>query len=128
MLQARGHSEVYLRLDPPELGELHIRLAVVDDHVQVHLRTASGEVKSLLDTGVVQLRQALADLGLRVEGLHVSLGQGGGPGLGAESGGGPWQGAGWRAGHAGGWMPEDESAPQPQALLRQGDHAVDYRV
>lgn len=128
MLHARGQSEVYLRLDPPELGELHIRLAVAEEQVHVHVRTASSEVKGLLDAGLGQLRQALADLGLRVEGLQISLGQGGSYGFGAESGGAPWHGAGAHPSRAGDWAAKAESTPQPHLAVRTSDHAVDYRV
>lgn len=127
LAQAEGRSDVYLQLDPPSLGELHIRLTIQDGHVRVHLHTPSGEVKGMLDGALAQLRQALTDQGLRVDGLAVSLGQGGAAGFGANTGG-PGHGAAARPELSDWWPAEVEAAVVAPHMARPSDHVVDYRV
>jgi flagellar hook-length control protein FliK len=70
----RGGQEVRLRLNPPELGALLIDVAVKDGVVTARLETTQAGTQQLLSDNLSQLRDALAQQGLVVEKIDVSMG------------------------------------------------------
>jgi flagellar hook-length control protein FliK len=62
---------VTLRLNPPELGEVRIRLELNQTTVRASIDTASESVRTLLQQHANQLHSALASHGLTVEQLQV---------------------------------------------------------
>lgn len=69
----RGSSQVRLRLDPPELGRLDIRIADGADGVRVVVEAATREAQELLRQHLPALRLGLEARELRVERLDVEL-------------------------------------------------------
>ncbi len=66
-----GEREFRLRLNPPELGHLDVRVVESSDGVRVSLRVASSEAGELIQQYLPQLRAALEARDLRVERLDV---------------------------------------------------------
>jgi len=102
---ARGGGGVArIRLDPPNLGELHLRVTVRGQSVDVTVVAREAAAQVLVEGGREQLADALAARQLKMEGFDVSGGSrdpgDGGPGLrdgrGAGTGQEPGQG---RPGH-----------------------------
>jgi len=69
-----GGGEMVMRLEPAHLGS--IRMSVTADHgvVAANLRVGSESVRQALEAGIVTLRQSLADSGIRVDSISVSVG------------------------------------------------------
>ena len=68
-----GRTTVRLRLHPPELGHLEIRLRLNGNDLNVYIETADGAVKELIETQLEELRTALEGRGLHLERLSVTL-------------------------------------------------------
>lgn len=60
-----------LRLEPPELGSLHVTVRVSDGVMTASFETTSDQATRLLSHSLGQLKQALETQGLSVEKLHV---------------------------------------------------------
>ena len=108
-----GLSQVWVRLDPPSLGTVDVRLAESGGVLQVVLASPDPIVRDLLERGSDGLRRELAASGLQVQRIQVT-----GPVAAAESSGASGNPA--TAGHEGGWgqpagrQPEQAwQAPQP---------------
>lgn len=63
MFSRNGLQKAELRLHPEELGSLHIRMKIEDGQAQLHLASQSGQVRSVLENAMHQLRQALSENG-----------------------------------------------------------------
>jgi flagellar hook-length control protein FliK len=62
----------FIRLDPPELGALEIRVQVHHDQTQVHIVTQSALVREALESQSARLREAMAEQGMNLSNLDVS--------------------------------------------------------
>jgi len=74
-----GASKFTMRLDPPELGKVHIRIDVSADHkVEAIVSTHRADVLADLQRGADSLRRALVDAGFDPgsDGLNFSLDRG----------------------------------------------------
>ena len=71
-----------MRLDPPSLGELAVRMTVVDGSVRADLNAGTDAAKLLLEQNIEMLKTSLESRGLKVDRLHVS-----GPGASGEPAG-----------------------------------------
>jgi hypothetical protein len=74
LLRREGRQEISLRLDPPELGTVRIEAVLQRGHLTLDIRTELGRGRELLEQGMPQLRQALADLGMSSAQVTVNLG------------------------------------------------------
>jgi len=68
-------GEAVIRLDPPELGSVHIRVTLNGDTVQVQIEAERPEALALLREHTQHLSTLLSDRGLNLADVHV--GQGG---------------------------------------------------
>ncbi|WCG81869.1 flagellar hook-length control protein FliK [Pectobacterium sp. A5351] len=68
MFSRNGQQTAELRLNPQELGALHISLKIDDNQAQIHLVSANSQVRSALEAALPHLRNAMAESG-------ISLGQ-----------------------------------------------------
>ncbi|MCL6323932.1 flagellar hook-length control protein FliK [Pectobacterium polaris] len=66
MFSRNGQQTVELRLNPQELGALHISLKIDDNQAQIHLASASGQVRSALEAALPHLRHAMAESGINL--------------------------------------------------------------
>jgi flagellar hook-length control protein FliK len=73
---ARDRGTLVLRLHPAHLGELRVAVSVSDGAVRATITTQNAGVRAALESDIGQLRQALADAGLSVDSLQVSVDSG----------------------------------------------------
>jgi flagellar hook-length control protein FliK len=74
VLAEQGGGRVSIRLDPPELGGLSVRVVVSDGAVHVSLLADQAPVADLLQRHSADLRSALENHGLRLDRLDVGAG------------------------------------------------------
>jgi hypothetical protein len=74
---ADGQREVRLKLHPPHLGQVRVELQMTDNRVQAIFHVDNRQAASLLDGQMHQLRTALQDHQLELEGSQVHLGDSG---------------------------------------------------
>ena len=105
-------TEVRMHLEPPSLGELRVRLTASGGVVHAELVVRDRAAQAVVESGLPQLREALAGHGVRAGSLTVSVDAGGTGGTGGGAGFGgnaeaPWRSAyqdGVRAAQRG-WAP-----------------------
>lgn len=71
-----GTQEIRMRLDPPELGHVHMRLEMDGNTVAARFTVESAVVKQALEANFAQLRDTLAEQGFKVEKFDVNVGYG----------------------------------------------------
>ncbi|OMH30038.1 flagellar hook-length control protein FliK [Motiliproteus sp. MSK22-1] len=68
--QQIGRAE--LRLDPPELGSLNIRLTIHQDQASLSITSPSAQVREVLEQQMPRLREMLAESGIDLQQADVS--------------------------------------------------------
>ena len=71
MMATEQRQEAQIRLDPPELGSLGVKLVVEDRGVSVQFHSAIPQVRDMLETQADRLRIALSSQGLDLVGVNV---------------------------------------------------------
>lgn len=71
MMIAQGKQEVTIRLDPAELGSMHIKLQVQQDQVQVTIQTQVGQSRDIIEQNLPRLREQFAQQGLNLSEASV---------------------------------------------------------
>ncbi len=66
-----GRHQATLRLDPPELGQVNIRIDLKHEGLSLQVQAESREVARLLESRLTDLRDALATHGIRIERTDV---------------------------------------------------------
>ncbi len=79
--------EFQLRLDPPELGEVKVRVLATGDRIEARLVVSDDAVKRLIESQLPELRQRLEAAGVSVPTFDVSTDGGGKR---ADTGGDGW--------------------------------------
>jgi flagellar hook-length control protein FliK len=92
-LIGRRESLAELRLDPPELGSLEIRIRQEKDATSVHILVQSGAAREALESALPRLRELFGEAGLSLQRLDVAERQAGQPGEGSRDGGPPRRGS-----------------------------------
>jgi len=70
----RGDRVIRLRLKPPELGAVKIEMDIKDSVLRLEMIAENSSVKELLLSNVHELRNALTEQGVKIEGLDVQVG------------------------------------------------------
>ncbi len=78
VLERPGAVEFQLRLDPPELGRLHIRLVASGDDLRAQVLVPDEAVRRLLESQLPELRQRLEAAGVSVQELNIATDSAGG--------------------------------------------------
>lgn len=78
VLERPGEVEFQLRLDPPELGRLHIRLVASGDDLRAQVLVPDEAVRRLLESQLPELRQRLEAAGVSVQELNIATDSAGG--------------------------------------------------
>lgn len=74
-LQGTGQqNEINIKLDPPNLGTVRINIVSEGDNVNTTLITENHAVKQTIESNLAQLRDAMADQGLKVQSFTVLVG------------------------------------------------------
>lgn len=125
MEAAGSRRELIVRLDPPELGTVHIRVSVdTGSGMSVHVEASAPWVRDMLDTRLQELRRSFTDLGINVDQYSVSLRMDTSP----EQANGGQAGAQYRQGgqarQAGGDI-TPPPAPEPVRIRREHHGALD---
>ncbi|MCG6199840.1 flagellar hook-length control protein FliK [Psychromonas antarctica] len=66
MMIGQGKQEVQIRLDPAELGSMHIKLHVQQDQLHVAIQTQIGQSRDLIEQNLPKLREQLAQQGINL--------------------------------------------------------------
>lgn len=77
--RAGEHSDIVVRLNPPELGALRLQVSQVATEdatagMTAHIQTTNSQVRGLLETHMPLLMDSLARAGLRMDSISVSVG------------------------------------------------------
>ncbi len=68
-------GRMVLRLQPAELGSLKLELTVEGDRIRANLHAQSTQVQEVLERNLPQLRNALAEQGLKIDQFQVNIDQ-----------------------------------------------------
>ena len=126
-LVRNGTAEMRLQLQPPDLGEIELRVRTTEATVRGEMMVQRPEIKQLLDGHMDRLRNALAGQGLELEGFDVSVERD----AHFAQDGGSWQREeGNSSRHPSGRRPavETPATEVVPAGVGRGDHAVDYTI
>lgn len=72
-----GTHEFQMRLDPPELGEVKVRLIASGDRIQAEVLVGDDAVKRMIESQLADLRQRLEASGVQVSRFDVNTDAGG---------------------------------------------------
>ncbi|MCE2595552.1 flagellar hook-length control protein FliK [Motilimonas cestriensis] len=122
MMMNKGIGQAEIRLDPAELGSMHVKLSMQNDQLSVSIQTAQPQSKELLDQHMPRLREMLTQQGINLGESHVSQQQSG-----SQQGGESAQGSGSGQRHSGQQsnIVEDSIAPGVQNYV-QSNSAIDF--
>ncbi len=119
-----NNSRFELRLQPPELGRMGVVMDLKDGALSVSFRVENEAVRELLQGSMAQLRTALSEGGVTVDGLDV---QSSGPQAGEQQATGNDSGAGSESrGGGGAEMDMSEEPVASGAGETSGSSALDY--
>ena len=71
-----GGADMTLRLEPPHLGVLHMSVSAQEGAVTASLQTSTETARRVLEANLFSLKQALAEAGINVDSINVSVGGG----------------------------------------------------
>ena len=102
MMMSKNLKNLDIRLDPPELGQLKIRMTMNNDVANVHFTVTNQQARDVIEQTLPRLREMLAQQGMQLADSSVqqqSTGQGqarynGGDGVGQSGSGGANDGQG----------------------------------
>jgi flagellar hook-length control protein FliK len=66
MMLSKNLKNIDIRLDPPELGKMHIRMNISGDSATVHFTVANQQVRDALEGSMPRLREMLAQQGVQL--------------------------------------------------------------
>ncbi|WP_041510641.1 flagellar hook-length control protein FliK [Shewanella sp. cp20] len=111
---SQGVQQAEIRLDPPELGHMMVRVQVQGDQTQVQFHVTQTQTRDLVEQAIPRLRELLAEQGMQLTDSNVSQG-------GKEQDGSGEQGEG--GGH--GLAEMDEISAEESLLV--SNNATSYR-
>ncbi|WP_022940714.1 flagellar hook-length control protein FliK [Psychromonas hadalis] len=71
MMLKQGKQEVTIRLDPAELGSMHIKLHIQQDQLQMTIQTQVGQSRDIIEQNLPRLREQLAQQGINLAEANV---------------------------------------------------------
>ncbi|UCX05316.1 flagellar hook-length control protein FliK [Shewanella glacialimarina] len=74
---SNGIQQAEIRLDPPELGHLTVKIQINGDQTQVQFHVTQSQARELIEQAIPRLRDMLAQEGLQLTDSQVSQGGGG---------------------------------------------------
>ena len=121
----RGERVIRLQLRPPDLGSLRIEMDMKDNVLKLGMITENSSVKEILLSNIHELRESLAEQGVRLERLDIQIGYNFDQSL-AQSKEGPKEGKGEGPGE-GPFLADDanEDASPGLRMRATGDHLLD---
>ncbi len=73
-MATKGTEAVSIRLQPPELGKIHIELTVKDNSIHAKIHTENIAVKEVILTNLDQLKSGIENNGFNINKLDVEVG------------------------------------------------------
>ena len=67
-----GTTNMTLRLDPPSLGKVDMRLEVTEDHVRAVMIAENKDVKNALQNNIEHLKNSLTQSGIKVDEIQIA--------------------------------------------------------
>ncbi|TMP27087.1 hypothetical protein CWB99_16375 [Pseudoalteromonas rubra] len=113
-----NNKEAEIRLDPPELGSMQIRIRSEGEQAQVNFVVQNQQAKEQLEQSMPKLREMLAEQGIQLGESNIQQGQGGEQQQQEAS-----QGHGTLANNA---SEAQNNGQQSTTSRRQSDSAIDY--
>lgn len=86
---SNGIQHAEIRLDPPELGHMTVKIQVHGDQTQVQFHVTQSQTREMVEQAIPRLRELLQEQGMQLADSHVSQGdqgQGRDSGFGENSG------------------------------------------
>ena len=68
-----GQKNLVIRIDPPDLGSMHIRLSLDNGVLKADVRVDSGSIKDSFNLALPQIKTSLENAGIRVSEFHVDV-------------------------------------------------------
>ena len=68
-----GQKNLVIRIDPPELGSMHIRLSLDNGVLKADVRVDSGSIKDSFNLALPQIKTSLENAGIKVSEFHVDV-------------------------------------------------------
>ncbi|UDM62187.1 flagellar hook-length control protein FliK [Pseudoalteromonas piscicida] len=115
-----NNKEAEIRLDPPELGAMQIRIKSDAEQAQVNIVVQNQQAKELLEQSLPRLREMLAEQGIELGDSQISHQQGGNTESESQTAGGNTSGQQTLGDESG-----VSDNPQP-SQKRNTDSAIDY--
>ncbi|QSX31892.1 flagellar hook-length control protein FliK [Shewanella cyperi] len=84
---SQGIQQAEIRLDPPELGQMMVRIQVQGQETQVQFHVTQSQTRDVMEQALPRLREMLAEQGMQLTDGQVSQG-GGGRDFGSREGSG----------------------------------------
>ena len=72
MFNNQGTQSAEIKLQPQELGSLHIKLSITDDNINLHMMTEHNMVKGVLESALPFLRTSLQEQGFTLQQTDIS--------------------------------------------------------
>lgn len=72
MFNRQGIQTANIKLNPQELGSLHIKLDMIEDKMNLHMMAAHAVVKSVLESALPYLKSSLEEQGITLEQADIS--------------------------------------------------------
>lgn len=72
MFNRQGIQTANIKLNPQELGSLHIKLDMLEDKMNLHMMAAHTVVKSVLESALPYLKSSLEEQGITLEQANIS--------------------------------------------------------
>lgn len=72
MFNRQGIQTANIKLNPQELGSLHIKLDMLEDKMNLHMMAAHAVVKSVLESALPYLKSSLEEQGITLEQADIS--------------------------------------------------------
>ncbi|WP_064791812.1 flagellar hook-length control protein FliK [Shewanella woodyi] len=69
---SQGIQHAEIRLDPPELGQLMVRIQVQGDQTQVQFQVAQHQTRDMIEQAIPRLKDLLSEQGMQLTDSHVS--------------------------------------------------------
>ncbi|ASJ98667.1 flagellar hook-length control protein [Shewanella marisflavi] len=111
---SQGVQQAEIRLDPPELGHMMVRVQVQGEHTQVQFHVTQTQTRELVEQAIPRLREMLAEQGMQLTDSNVSQG-------------GQEQGDGSEQGEASGQGLSDMDEISAEESLLASNNATSYR-
>ncbi|MFV7770833.1 flagellar hook-length control protein FliK [Shewanella marisflavi] len=111
---SQGVQQAEIRLDPPELGHMMVRVQVQGEHTQVQFHVTQTQTRDLVEQAIPRLREMLAEQGMQLTDSNVSQG-------------GQEQGDGSEQGEASGQGLSDMDEISAEESLLASNNATSYR-